>query len=149
MAKEPIGKYIAAIYRTMQSIINFKLADTDIKSGQQDFLLIISLNEGISQTELSNILFVGKPTTAKAVNNLINSGYITRERDEKDKRIYRLYLTEKGKEIAPLIKTTFSEIMGIFTRNLPGDEYEQTLVMLKKILKSLSAEKSRISTNLD
>lgn len=149
MAREPLGKYIAAIYRNMQSLINYKLADTDIKSGQQDFLLIISLNEGISQTELSNILFIGKPTTAKAINNLINSGYITRIRDEKDKRYYRLYLTEKGKEIAPRMKETFSEIMGIFTRTLPGDEYEQTLAMLKKVLKSFSDEKNKLSTDMD
>lgn len=149
MKKEPIGKYVAAIYRNMQSIINFKLADIDIKSGQQDFLFVISKNEGISQKELSNILYVGKSTTAKAVKNLINSGYITRKQDETDKRYNRLYLTEKGKKITPRMSATFSEIMDIFAGGLSDDEFEQTLILLKKILKSLSDEKSKMTSDID
>ncbi len=149
MKKEPIGKYVAAIYRNMQSIINFKLADIDIKSGQQDFLFAISKNEGISQKELSTTLYVGKSTTAKAVKNLINSGYITREQDMADKRYNRLYLTEKGKAIAPRMSATFSEIMNIFARGLSDDEFEQTLILLKKILRSFSDEKRKITSDLD
>lgn len=149
MKKEPIGKYVAAIYRNMQSIINFKLADIDIKSGQQDFLFVISKNEGISQKELSNSLYVGKSTTAKAVKNLIDNGYVTREQDVTDKRYNRLYLTEKGKEIAPRMNATYSEIMDISTRDLLGDEFEQTLILLKKILKSFSDEKSKITSIVD
>ena len=39
-----ISKYNAAIYRNGQSIINYKLKDLDIKSGQHDFFYIISKN---------------------------------------------------------------------------------------------------------
>lgn len=148
MKKEPLGKYIAAIYRNMQSIINFKLADTDIKSGQQDFLFVISKHEGISQKQLSNTLHVGKSTTAKAVKNLISSGYITREQDSLDKRFNKLYLTDKGKEIAPRINDTFSEIIEIFAKGLSDDEYEQMIIMLKKLLLSFRTEKNKISSDM-
>ena len=71
-----ISKYNAAIYRNGQSIINYKLKDLDIKSGQHDFFYIISKNEGISQKELSEYLYVGKSTTAKAVKNLVKNHYV-------------------------------------------------------------------------
>ena len=48
-----IGRFNAAIHRNAQSIINCKLRDLDIRSGQQEFFYVISKNEGISQKELS------------------------------------------------------------------------------------------------
>ncbi len=96
---ENISKLNAAIYRNAQSIINSKLIDLNIRSGQHDFLYVISKNEGISQKELSEFLYVGKSTTAKAVKNLVENDYVKRIQDENDKRIYRLYLTDAGKKL--------------------------------------------------
>ncbi|NRT31940.1 hypothetical protein B0I68_005545 [Clostridium beijerinckii] len=39
---ENISKLNAAIYRNAQSIINSKLIDLNIRSGQHDFLYVIS-----------------------------------------------------------------------------------------------------------
>lgn len=146
---ETIGRYNAAVYRVSQSMMNYKLRDLDIRSGQYDFFYVISKNEGISQKELSNHLYIGKSTTAKAVKNLMDSGYITREQDSGDKRYYQLYLTEKGKQVAPKIEATFLEMIDIFTRDLSGNEGEQTLNGLKKILNRLYEEKGKISADID
>lgn len=53
---ESIGKLNATIYRSLQSILNFKLEDMPIQSGQHDFFYVISKNEGITQKELSEHL---------------------------------------------------------------------------------------------
>lgn len=142
---ENISKLNAAIYRNAQSIINSKLIDLNIKSGQHDFLYVISKKEGISQKELSEILYVGKSTTAKAVKNLLENDYVKKVQDENDNRIYRLYLTEKGKEIFPKIQSVFLDLVAIFSRNLSKSEEEQTLIVLKRILDTISEEKNKIT----
>ena len=146
---DTIGKLNAAIYRNAQSIINSKLIDLNIKSGQHEFFYVISKNQGISQKELSKFLYVGKSTTAKAVKNLMENDYITRLQDENDHRVYRLYLTENGKEVLPIIESTFLEMQTIFSRNLSNSEEEQTLIALKKILSTISEEKSNLHTDID
>ncbi len=146
---EPISKLNAAIYRNMQSIVNYKLKDLSIRSGQHDFLYVISNNEGISQKELSEHLYIGKSTTAKAVKNLLTNGYIKKEKDENDKRYDRLYLTEKGKEVAPQIQKIFSEIIDIVIKNLSSEEAEQTMILLKKILSNVYEEKNKMNANLE
>ena len=138
---ENISKLNAAIYRNAQSIINSKLVDLNIKSGQHDFLYVISKNEGISQKELSEFLYVGKSTTAKAVKNLVENDYVKKIQDENDNRIYRLYLTENGIKIIPKINSVFLELVTIFSKNLSKIEEEQTLIVLKRILDTLSEEK--------
>lgn len=146
---ENIGKLNAAIYRNLQSILNFKLKDMPIRSGQHDFFYVISKNEGITQKELSEHLYVGKSTTAKACKNLIAHGYIKKEQDQEDKRYERLYLTEKGKEIAPRIQATFSEVVEATTKGLSSQERDQTILLLKKILTHLTEERTRLNAEVD
>ncbi len=146
---ESIGKLNAAIYRNLQSIINAKLIDISIQSGQHDFFYVISKNEGISQKELSEFLLVGKSTTAKAVKHMMQNGYIRKEKDEKDRRIDRLYLTEAGREIAPSLQNTFHELVSITTKNLSETEVEQVLMLLNKILKNVTDEKMDLVSNTD
>lgn len=146
---ENISKLNAAIYRNAQVIINSKLIDLNIKSGQHDFLYVISKNEGISQKELSEFLYVGKSTTAKAVKNLVENNYVKKIQDENDNRIYRLYLTENGKKIIPKINSVFLELVTIFSTNLSKSEEEQTIIVLKRILDTLSEEKNKINSATD
>lgn len=144
-----ISRFNAAIYRNGQSIMNYKLRDLGIKSGQQDFFYVISKNEGISQKELSEYLYIDKSTTAKAVKNLVRNNYVKVERDKNDKRVHQLYLTQKGKEIVPKMETVFLELMDIFARDLSESEKEQTMTSLKKILNTLYEEKNKLNSNTD
>lgn len=141
-----VGKLNAAIYRNLQSILNTKLQNVSIRGGQYDFLYVISQNEGITQKELSEELYVDKSTTAKAVKSLISHGYVVKESLSKDKRFVQLYLTEQGKKIKPQMQKTFSELIEVSTRNLSEREAEQASSLLKSILDGLIEEKIRLST---
>lgn len=140
---ESIGRYSAAIYRLSQSIFNHKLKDLEISSGQYDFFLVISQHEGINQKELSNRLCVEKSTTAKAVRYLKTKGYIYKKQVEKDKRYSSLYLTEKGKEASVEVESVFSEILDIFSNEIPESMIKDTIHVLKKVIDNLQAEKSK------
>ncbi len=141
---ESIGKLNAAIYRNLQSILNAKLKDLPIRSGQHDFLYVISLQEGITQKELSEYLYVGKATTAKACKNLMAHGYIRMEKDKKDRRFERLYLTELGRAAAPRIHETFMELVAVTIQDLSSEEAEAVVRLLRKILETLAKEKQSI-----
>lgn len=142
---ENIGKLTAAIHRNLQIILNNKLKDISIRSGQHDFFYVISLKEGITQKELSEWLYISKSTTAKAVRNLIDHGYIRKEKDAEDKRYDRLYLTEKGKQISARINETFMEVVEITTKHLSQLEIKQTTELLKKILNNVLEENKEIT----
>ncbi|GAA0236876.1 MarR family winged helix-turn-helix transcriptional regulator [Metaclostridioides mangenotii] len=146
---ESIGKLNAAIYRNMDSIVNSKLKDLPIRSGQQDFFYVVSINEGITQKELSEHLYIGKSTTAKAIKNLVDSGYIRKEKDEKDKRSDRLYLTEKGREISPRIQQGFIEVVNVAMKDLSDEEIETSIKLLNKILNNVHKKKIKINSNID
>lgn len=140
---ESIGRYSAAIYRLSQSIFNNRLKELDISSGQYDFFLVIAKNEGISQKELGDRLYVEKSTTAKAVKHLEAKGYIYKKQVMKDKRYSSLYLTEKGREASATVESVFSEILGVFSKDISESVIEETVLVLKKVINNLSEEKSK------
>ena len=144
---ESVGKYSAAIYRLSQSIFNNKLKELEIGSGQYDFFLVISRNAGISQTEICDFLNVEKSTTAKAVKYLLSKGYIYKKQIVSDKRYSSLYLTEKGQAASASVEAVFSEMLGIFSKNIPDNVIEQTISVLKKVISNLQEEKTYTSAN--
>lgn len=134
-----IGQLNAAIYRNMQIFLGNKLSGLDIKNGQYDFFLVISLNEGISQKQLSEHLHIGKSTTAKAVKNLVSKGYVTKQKDEKDGRVDHLFLTDKGRKEAPFVEATFEENQRVAARGLTEAERGQLLFLMNKVLNNFVA----------
>ena len=135
-----IGQINAAIYRNMQIFLGNRLSELEIKNGQYDFLLVISLREGISQKEMSEDLRIGKSTTAKAVKNLVGKGYVRKEKDAKDGRIEHLFLTDKGRKEAPLVKAIFEENQRVVELGLTADESKQLLFLLNKVLNNFVAD---------
>jgi MarR family transcriptional regulator, organic hydroperoxide resistance regulator len=54
-------------------------------------------HEGSSQRELAENMHIEPPTLVHHLDNLATEGLVERRRDEKDRRITRVYVTEKGR----------------------------------------------------
>lgn len=59
----------------------------------------IAQQEGINQTELSEVMFRTKGATSTVVQKLKQKGLVEQREDKKDSRFARLYPTEKGREV--------------------------------------------------
>ena len=138
-----LGRMNTAIYRNMQAQISGRLAGLDINSGQYDFFLVISRKEGISQKQLSEYLYIGKSTTAKAVKQLVARGYVEKQRDTQDRRVEHLYLTQRGRDVAPLVQEMFQENLDVAARGLSRREHQQLLELMERVLANLVAEGDR------
>ncbi|WP_376774609.1 MarR family winged helix-turn-helix transcriptional regulator [Clostridium thailandense] len=82
-----ILREIGTLFRCIHSISDIKFKEINLQKGQFIFLTRICENQGINQIDLSNLLKVDKTTTTKAIQKLIEAGYIEKKRDDNDKRI--------------------------------------------------------------
>jgi len=98
-----IGKLISFLYRYSQMYLDKELAPYRIGSGQFYILMPLYKNDGINQESLSQSISINKAAVTRAIQKLINEGYVYRQRSEEDKRSYHIYLTEKGRQIEPHI----------------------------------------------
>jgi pyruvate formate lyase activating enzyme len=90
---------LSILYRNTQKYYDHVLAQYDIGSGQLIFLLYINEHKGVTMQDVTNATQVDKGTTTKSVQRLIDQGYIQARQDENDKRVKRLYTTDKMAEI--------------------------------------------------
>jgi DNA-binding MarR family transcriptional regulator len=130
-----IGKYISQLYRKGNSFISRELCNVGIGSGQFMFLMELYRQDGRSQEELSEILNIDKGTTARAIKKLEEEGFLLRIKDERDKRAYKLYLTDKGKDVKEDIQKVLIEWENRITFQLNEEEKDTIKLLLKKICK--------------
>lgn len=138
-----IGKLNGALYRHMQAELNTKLGHLGLGSGQSTFFFYICRYEGLSQKELTEKIFLEKSTTAKAVKYLEANGFIRREQDKKDKRVERLYLTEKGKSLQHIVSDAFEANLGIAMRGLTDKEQSTLLKLLNRALANFAEHRGQ------
>lgn len=128
-----INRWISVLYRYGQININKQLEPYNIGSGQYIFLLSLYRKDGISQEEISDELKIDKATTAKAIKRLEKEGYIKRDIDLKDKRAYKVYLTQKALDVKPTVYNVLKNWSTILSKNFTEDEKNMVLNLLEKM----------------
>ena len=133
-----IGKYISQIYRKGRTFIGKSLDEYNIGQGQVMFLLELYIQDGINQEELAEVLKIDKGTTARAIKKLEDNGFIRREKDEKDKRSNRVYLTEKGESIKENVFYILNQWDKKISEQLDKEEKELMIKLLKKVCSNIN-----------
>ncbi len=136
--KGSIGRWISLLHRYGNVYMNEQLKEYNLGAGQYQFLATLYKNEGVSQDELACILKIDKGTAARAIAKLEKEGYIERKVFSVDKRIKKLYLTDKGYAFEAKLNAILSGWKNIITKDLSCDEQESALKLLNKM--SLNAE---------
>ncbi len=99
-----ILREIGMIARALDSISNIEFKEYELTKGQYLYLVRICENPGIIQEKLSEMIKVDRTTAARAIKKLEINGFIEKKEDESNKKIKKLFPTEKGKNVYPFIK---------------------------------------------
>jgi DNA-binding MarR family transcriptional regulator len=77
-------------------------------------LFFLQKNNGLSLTQISHGLMLENPTVTGLIDRLEKSGYVKRSDHPNDRRVYLIYLTEKGRKVAnkalPIVKNLNEQI---------------------------------------
>lgn len=129
---EKITKHINRIQRAITCHRSRYFEKYGLQGQFISFLLAVNFNPGLSQEDLTEWLNINKSTVTRNIVSLIDLGYITREVDERDKRGYKLFPTEKLKDFIPTIK----EYLDDYNRELLSDlSDEEKDIFVKALIK--------------
>jgi len=112
------------------------------------FLTRICEKPGINQIDLSNLLKVDKTTTTKATQKLIKIDYISKIRDDIDKRMWRLYPKEKGLKIYEFVIKDENRSIGICFNNFTKQEEKLVYQLVKKMRENIENEWKETKKNM-
>jgi DNA-binding MarR family transcriptional regulator len=124
--------------RLIDKDIDRTLKEHDIARTQYRALYFINRFGGSTQTDLLEVMEVQAPTLTLIIDALVRKGWLTRVKDEDDKRINKLRLTIVGEEKFKHIPDPAHKLNEAIRKKLSADESQTFELALKKIIKGLS-----------
>jgi DNA-binding MarR family transcriptional regulator len=135
-----ILREIGMIARALDSISNIEFKKIELTKGQYLYLVRICENPGIIQEQLVEMIKVDRSTAARAIQKLEMSGIIEKKEDPQNRKIKRLFPTEKGQTVYPFIKreNDYSNLVAL--EGFSEKEAEITFDLLQRIRKNVEKD---------
>lgn len=120
-----------------------KAVDNDLKKYNLNHIQVMHMlilyknNDGLTLGQLANKIGIDKANTTRAILNLINLNYVTKE--EKNKG-YKITLTKKGLEIAKYFSYCHEQKIIKILNDLDKSEQQKIMDILEKVLKRLKED---------
>lgn len=124
---------ISFTYRSVQKYFSKELEEFNIGWGHFAILMALYNQEGRSQDSLAQSRGFDKTMITKSILRLEKEGLVYREIDEEDKRIKRLYLTEKGKTLKPELQKVGLKLNELLLQNFDKEEISIAVETVRKI----------------
>ncbi|MCE5191091.1 MAG: MarR family transcriptional regulator [Actinomycetia bacterium] len=136
---DPLSARVFRAFKT-QMMLNRRLmakmfADETIHPAQGMCLRALSGHDGISQSDLAQMLRVSRPTVTTMLQKMEAAGMIERRPDEHDARLTRIHLTDEGRTMSERIHAVFGKSIAASIGQMPEDDRGE----LERLLNDLNA----------
>jgi len=109
--------YANNIIRSSRQMVNEGLKPLGLSSAEGNILLhLLTQDKRLRQEDLVAQLDISKPAVSRALESLESKGYIMREKAPDDRRVSRVILTEKAREIGPLVEDVYNRVYRVATQ---------------------------------
>ncbi|MGZ9793812.1 MarR family winged helix-turn-helix transcriptional regulator [Bacillus atrophaeus] len=135
-----ILREVGMIARALDSISNIEFKEYNLTKGQYLYLVRICENPGIIQEKLAEMIKVDRTTAARAIKKLEMNGFIEKVDDEHNKKIKKLFPTEKGENVFPVIKRENDHSNSVALAGFSEGEAEIILHLLQRIRKNIEVD---------
>lgn len=120
------------------------LSGLKLYRGQAPMLLLLSEKDGLTQKEIAEKMKIKPSTVAIMVRRMRKRGLVITQRDEKDRRFSKVYLTDEGRKFICKLKKIFKQLEEECFSNFSEEEREILKNYLERIrdnLKKFNEEK--------
>lgn len=132
-----IGYYVQEIARKTTIILNHEFERVGITYSQFRVLNCLWKKGGLTQKEILEIICVKPSTLTGIIDILVKKDLVIRKADEVDRRVKRIFLTDKGKGLKQASWQIIMELESRSTKKLSQEEKALMIKWLKCIDKNL------------
>ncbi len=125
------GFILHDVARLLRATYDRRMKALGLTRSQWWVLTHLYRNDGVTQTELADILEIEKPTLGRLLDRLESNGWIRREEHSDDRRAKRVFLTE---EVDPAMKAMREAAAELRRDALAGLTREQQTLFVDTLL---------------
>jgi MarR family transcriptional regulator, transcriptional regulator for hemolysin len=129
-----ISRKIVLASRTIQHAFDLELRDkVGVTMAQWRVINTLTTQNGITQREIADKLGLDTSSLIPLIDRLEVKELVKRKPDPSDRRINRLYLTEKAEALLDPIYSCVLSIRKILTKDIPDNKLETTRQVMERI----------------
>jgi len=106
----------------------------------------LAVEQGMNQTRLAERMLKDRPNMSRILRQLQRRGYIERRPDRADKRVFRIFLTEKGREVEKRLTPIFERHLDSLLEGIPDPDRKATCGILKRIVRNIHLSGRRLDS---
>ena len=125
-------------------LLQSTFSDERIHPAQAGCLQALAHRDGMSQSDLAEMLHVSRPSVTTMLQRMEGAGLIVRRADEADLRITRVYLTDGGHALADRMRAGFVDMLNVSMGSMPDAdkrEFSRILGTLNDHIESVLKER--------
>lgn len=132
-----LGFLLTRTARALKRALDSKLVEHNLTATQYIVLARLWEEDGVSLTELGERLYFDNPTLTGVVDRMERDGLLERRRDRDDRRVVRVFLTERGKDLQQTIGRLAEETDGEAWNDSTASQQKEFLEHLQRIWKKI------------
>ncbi|MCP4541219.1 MAG: MarR family transcriptional regulator [Chloroflexi bacterium] len=141
-----LGYIVAKTNWYMKTYFTKMIRDNSLNVTPEQWAVLNALDRHprVSQTQLAQISLKDKTTVTRILDVLERNGYIQRNRDEHDRRMYRISLTKEGKNVLEQLIPIADGANQVCGKDLEKDELHQLTRSLNTVCQTIEKLLSEI-----
>ncbi|HEU0203176.1 MAG TPA: MarR family transcriptional regulator [Burkholderiaceae bacterium] len=132
-----LGFLIHDVSRLRRSAFDRVLKPLNVTRSQWWVLAYLSREDGMTQTQLAEELDLGKVAIGGLIDRLEKSGLVRRDADATDRRINRVFLEPKSKQLIARMRKVSHKLNEQILAGLANDKLEHTATTLDAMKRNL------------
>jgi DNA-binding MarR family transcriptional regulator len=132
-----LGFLMHDVSRLRRSVFDEFMKPMALTRSQWWILAHLSRNDGMIQSDLANVLDLGKAALGGLIDRLEASSFIERRSDDNDRRVKRIFLTAKGTQIIAEMRTHSHNMSERILQGLDTTSRQSLVDMLALVKRNL------------
>lgn len=100
------------------------LSSLDLHPGQYHLLSLIGETDGLSQNEIAARLYIKPSTLTVMITRMMRSGLVSRNKDARDSRKFRVHITPEGRKRLDQARSRFDQIERETFEGFSSEDFE-------------------------
>ena len=136
-----VGYLLVQVMKLHRKLAETGLNDFGLHVGQELILLWLYEQDGMTQSELADVLGIEAATVTKVLQRMEAAGLVERRQDSDDARVSRVYLMPKSRQLIEPLRGLWAEVEQKTIKGLSEPEVILLRRLLLQILENLSDDK--------
>lgn len=143
-----ILKWLSIANRYTRIALDRRLQPYRLNASMYYYILRIHEQPKLTQDRLISLTYLNPSNVTRAVNQLVNLGYVRKRQSKTDKRVSELSLTKKGEALYPEIVKLRQEVADGLLTDIPAEQHEALVGQICQVaLRAVANETPGDKTN--